>query len=168
MSDLHVSWDDYHRLIETLALEVLESDWEFDAVVCLARGGLRVGDVLSRLFRRPLGVLFTSAYREEGGTAQGELVIGEQISSALPLPSGRWLLVDDMADTGVSLAGAVAALRDRCPEVIEIRTAVLWMKAQSRFRPDYVGRQLSGNPWIHQPFERYDSLTPAQLRQAAD
>ena len=59
MKDLYVSWDEYNRLIEKLAIRVYDSGWHFDAIVCLARGGLRVGDVLSRVFDRPLGVLFT-------------------------------------------------------------------------------------------------------------
>ena len=50
MKDLYVSWDEYNRLIEKLALKVWESGWSFDAILCLARGGLRVGDVMSRLF----------------------------------------------------------------------------------------------------------------------
>ncbi len=44
--------------------------------------GLRVGDVLSRLFDKPLGVLFTSSYREAGGTTQSSLLIAEHLSSA--------------------------------------------------------------------------------------
>jgi hypoxanthine phosphoribosyltransferase len=76
MKDLYVSWDEYNRLVEKLALKVYDSGWNFDAIVCLARGGLRVGDVLSRLFDRPLGVLFTSSYREEEGTRQSRLMIG--------------------------------------------------------------------------------------------
>lgn len=39
MKDLYVSWDEYNRLIEKLALKVWESGWNFDAIICLARGG---------------------------------------------------------------------------------------------------------------------------------
>ena len=103
MKDLYVSWDEYNRLIEKLALKVWESAWSFDAILCLARGGLRVGDVMSRLFDRPLGVLFTSSYRENAGTTQSRLIISEHLSSAAPLPGGRWLLVDDLVDSGATL-----------------------------------------------------------------
>ena len=43
---LYVSWDEYHMLIERLALKVAHSGWEFDQILCLARGGMRPGDVL--------------------------------------------------------------------------------------------------------------------------
>src|SRR5690606_41873752 len=71
--DHWVSWDQYHELIERLALIVHESEWKFDKILCLARGGVRVGDVLSRIFDVPLGILATSSYREAAGTVQGQL-----------------------------------------------------------------------------------------------
>lgn len=49
MKDLHVSWEEYRRLIETLAFNVYDSGWKFDSLLCLARGGLSPGDILSRI-----------------------------------------------------------------------------------------------------------------------
>ena len=43
--NLWVSQDEYDALIEQLALKVFESGFKFDQLLCLARGGLRVGDV---------------------------------------------------------------------------------------------------------------------------
>lgn len=51
---LYVSYDEYHSLIEKLALKVHQSGWEFDTILCLARGGLRPGDILSRILANPL------------------------------------------------------------------------------------------------------------------
>ena len=51
---LYVSWDEYHLLIERLALKVAHTGWQFDQILCLARGGMRPGDVLSRVFDKPL------------------------------------------------------------------------------------------------------------------
>ena len=164
MKDLHVSWDEYNRLIEKLALKVWESGWSFDAIVCLARGGLRVGDVLSRLFDKPLGVLFTSSYREEGGTKQSRLMIAEHMSCAAPLPGPRWLLADDLVDSGATLVEVVPAMRARYRHVEEIRSAVLWAKGSSVARPDYCIEYLPSNPWIHQPFEEYDHMRPSDLK----
>ena len=42
--NLYVSWDEYHMLIERVALKVHASGWEFDQILCLARGGMRPGD----------------------------------------------------------------------------------------------------------------------------
>ena len=47
---LYVSYDEYHNLIEKLAIKIHQSGWQFDTILCLARGGLRPGDILSRIF----------------------------------------------------------------------------------------------------------------------
>ena len=54
---LYVSYDDYHGLIEKLALQIHKSGWQFDTILCLARGGLRPGDILSRIFDKPLAII---------------------------------------------------------------------------------------------------------------
>ncbi|MFP5405455.1 MAG: phosphoribosyltransferase [Gammaproteobacteria bacterium] len=164
MRDLHVSWDEYNRLIEKLALKVWESSWSFDAVVCLARGGLRIGDVFSRVFDRPRGILFTSSYREDHGQRKGRLVIGDHLSCAAPLPGPRWLLVDDLVDSGATLVEVIPALKSRFSQVQEIRSAVLWAKGSSVAQPDYCIEHLPLNPWIHQPFEEYDRMQPSELK----
>ncbi len=164
MKDLYVSWDEYNRLIEKLTLQVWESAWHFDAIVCLARGGLRIGDVMSRMFDRPLGVIFTSSYREEEGTRQSRLQIAEHLSSAQPLPGENWLLVDDLVDSGSTLVEVLPELKRRHPQVKEIRSAVIWRKGASVAEPDYYIENLPTNPWIHQPFEEYDHMRPADLK----
>jgi hypoxanthine phosphoribosyltransferase len=161
--DLWVSWDDYHRLIEQLALKVYRSDWQFDQILCLARGGVRVGDVLSRIFDVPLGILATSSYREAAGTRQGALDIAQFITITRGTLAGRVLLVDDMVDTGLTFNRVLDHLRQQFPAITELRSAVLWWKGHSKAVPDYYVDKLITNPWIHQPFEDYDSLRPHQL-----
>jgi len=162
-SDLWISWSEYHRLIERLGQTVYKSGWEFDQILCLARGGVRVGDVLSRIFDVPLGILATSSYREAAGTKQGDLDIAQFITITRGTLSGRVLLVDDMVDTGLTFNKVFEHLKRQFPAITEIRTSVLWWKGHSQVTPDYYVDKLPTNPWIHQPFEDYDSLRPHQL-----
>lgn len=37
MKDLHVSWEEYRRLIETLAFNVYDSGWKFDSLLSSRR-----------------------------------------------------------------------------------------------------------------------------------
>ncbi|MCG2583148.1 phosphoribosyltransferase [Massilia sp. TS11] len=161
--DLWVSWDEYNRLVERLALNVYESNWKFDMVLCLARGGVRVGDVLSRIFDVPLAILSTSSYREEAGRKQGDLDIAKYITMTKGPLQGKILLVDDLADSGVTLKKVREHLQEHFPAVDEVKSAVLWVKGCSEIRPDYYLEYLPHNPWIHQPFEDYDGLRPHQL-----
>lgn len=160
---LWVSWDEYHKEIVELARMVHDSGWEFDQVLCLARGGVRPGDVLSRIFDVPLAILSTSSYREEAGTVQGMLDIAKHITMTKGTLAGRILLVDDLVDSGVTLQKVQSHLKENFPAVTEVRSAVIWCKACSSVRPDYFLQYLEHNPWIHQPFEEFDSLRPHQL-----
>ncbi len=160
---LYVSWDAYHRLIEKLAIQVWESGWAFDQILCLARGGMRPGDVLSRVFDKPLAIMSTSSYRAEAGTIQGRLDIARYITMPQGELAGRVLLVDDLADSGVTLKAVVERLR-AMPAISELRSAVIWTKAVSTYQPDYTVEHLPTSPWIHQPFEEYDGLRPDVLK----
>jgi hypoxanthine phosphoribosyltransferase len=78
--------------------------------------------------------------------------------------AGRVLLVDDLADSGVTLKAVVERLRTM-PAITELRSAVIWTKAVSTYQPDYTVERLPTSPWIHQPFEEYDGLRPGALQQ---
>jgi hypoxanthine phosphoribosyltransferase len=164
VNHLHVSWEQYNALIERLALAVHESGFDFNQIVCIARGGLRVGDVLSRIFNQPLAILSTHSYSAAGGTIRGDLVIAEHMTMTAPRLGDRVLLVDDMVDSGHTLDLVRRTLPQRFPHIAACNTAVLWWKACSLFKPDYYVEYLPDNPWIHQPFESYDELRPEQLR----
>ncbi|MFT4192348.1 MAG: phosphoribosyltransferase [Comamonas sp.] len=160
---LYVSYDEYHNLIEKLALKIHQDGWEFDTILCLARGGLRPGDILSRVFNKPLAIMSTSSYRAEAGTVQGHLDLARFITTPKGEIAGRVLLVDDLADSGHTLKAVIELLRERYSPITELRSAVIWTKQVSIFTPDYSVEFLHTNPWIHQPFEAYDSTGPAQL-----
>ena len=161
---LHVTWDQYNMLVERLALAVHESGFRFNQIICIARGGMRVGDVLSRIYEQPLAILSTHSYSSEGGTLRGELVIAEHMTMTKPRLGDKVLLVDDMVDSGHTLQAVHAELPRRFTHMTELRTAVLWWKGCSVFKPDYHVDYLPDNPWIHQPFEVYDNLRPDQLK----
>ncbi|HLO49888.1 MAG TPA: phosphoribosyltransferase [Kamptonema sp.] len=164
MSDLYVSWSEYHYKIECLAAKIYQSQWEFNQIVCLARGGLRVGDLLSRIYNLPLAILATSSYSGPGGQVRGTLKFSRDLTMVGDKLGSSVLLVDDMVDSGVSLEQSILWLKDRYgSDIKEIRTAVLWYKACSVMKPDYYVDYLVDNPWIHQPFERYEKMSPGDL-----
>ena len=160
---LYVSYDEYHNLVEKLAIKVHQSGWAFDTILCLARGGMRPGDILSRVFDQPLAIMSTSSYRADAGTTQGHLNIASFITTPKGEIAGKVLLVDDLADTGHTLAAVVNQLRTNYPPITELRSAVIWTKGLSTFQADYSVEDLPTNPWIHQPFESYDAMSPQQL-----
>ncbi|WP_017651893.1 phosphoribosyltransferase [Fortiea contorta] len=164
MSDLYVSWSDYHQKIEHLAVQIYHSGWEFNQIVCLARGGLRIGDILSRIYQQPLAILATSSYTGAGQQARGNLTVSRHLTMTTATLGSHILLVDDLVDSGITLQETIPWLKEHSDSPIaEIRTAVLWYKACSVVKPDYYIDYLLDNPWIHQPFEHYEYITPAGL-----
>jgi hypoxanthine phosphoribosyltransferase len=160
---LYVSYDEYHNLIEKLAIKIHQSDWPFDTILCLARGGMRPGDILSRIFNKPLAIMSTSSYRSDAGTVQGVLDLARFITTPKGEIAGKVLLVDDLADSGHTLNAVINLLKSNYKPITELRSAVIWTKGISTFTPDYSVELLPTNPWIHQPFEGYDALSPQQL-----
>lgn len=153
MSELNISWDDYHQSIELLAQQIATSKWEFNQIVCIARGGLRVGDILSRIFDRPLAIISASSYDAH---QRGKLSISSKIAMTTNKLGSRVLLVDDLVDSGVTLEQVAKLLHQNYLEITDLKTAVIWYKSSSIYRPDYYIKYLADNPWIHQPFEKYD------------
>ena len=44
---LIIDWNEYNRSIDELAVQISESGFKPSFIICIARGGLRVGDILS-------------------------------------------------------------------------------------------------------------------------
>jgi len=167
VQEVRVDWETYHRLIERLIVLIYQSGLQFDQVLCLARGGLRIGDVVSRVFDLPLAILVTRSYRENQGHTQGELEIAPFISMTQGTLKGRVLVVDDLVDSGKTLQGVCQHLLRTYPSIEAINTAVIWYKACSGIKPDFYVEKMIANPWISQPFEIYDALSAQDLLEKA-
>ncbi len=164
MPDLYISWSEYHQKIELLAAKIYEANWDFNQIVCIAKGGLRVGDLLSRLYRKPLAILSASSYGGPDNRVRGSITFSRHLAMTTDRLGSHVLLVEDLVDSGISLQETISWLESHHGDVIEeIRTAVLWYKDCSVIAPDYYVDHLPENPWIHQPFERYEQITPAEL-----
>ena len=163
MTDLYVTWSEYHHKIEKLAVKIHKSNWQFNQIVCLAKGGLRVGDILCRLYNKPLAILATASYGGTNNQERGMIKFAEHLTSIKPL-GDRILLVDDLVDSGISLTESIKWLKLKyANNLADIRTAVIWYKRTSVATPDYYVDYLPDNPWIHQPFEKYEQSQITEL-----
>ena len=168
MSDLHVSWEEYHKKTEELAVKVYDDGWEFNQVVCIAKGGMRVGDVFARIFNVPLAILSVESYRGEGVKNQrGAITFSRDLAKTSPNIGSKVLLVDDLADSGITLKKSIDWLQHFYGFYLDeqVRTAVLYYKAASSFKPDYYIDYLKDSPWIHMPFERYEDMDVEELKK---
>ena len=164
--DFFVNWDTYNKTIEELAVQIYEDGYEFNQIVCIAKGGLRVGDILARIFDVPFAVMSVESYHGDGvKDEQGQIVFGNSLAKTTPNLGNKVLLVDDLADSGRTLEKCVRWLEHYEGFFIDdLRTATLWTKGLSTFTPDYYVEFLPNNPWIHQPFERYEDMSVEELQ----
>lgn len=168
MSDLYVSWADYHTKIEHLASQIFQSEWKFNQIVCIAKGGLRIGDTLARIYDLPLAIMATSSYGGPNNQVRGSLTFSRDLAMTTANIGSHVLLVDDLADSGMTLKRSVDWLYSHYGFYIEeVRTAVLWHKGCSVIKPNYYVDFLPENPWIHQPFEKYEKMSPEELAEWA-
>ncbi len=159
---LIIDWKEYNLIVEKLALQIHNSGYKPDLLIGIARGGLPIIDVCSRIFKLKCAYLAVESYSgKEIEDQQGTLVFSREMSSTVQDMKGNILLCDDLSDTGVTLNKSIDWLKKYPPlkgKIKNIKTAVLWKKKDSTFEPDFCAQRLDDNPWIVQPFERYEEI----------
>ncbi len=127
-----MSWDSFQRLAEETARQIVESGYEPDIIVGLARGGW----VLSRVLCDYLGVKDLVSLKVEhwGVTATPDGKARIKYPFDVDLTDCTVLVVDDITDTGQSMTVATEYVETLNPG--EVRTATLQHITGSKFTPD--------------------------------
>jgi len=166
---LIIDWKQYNSIVEKLAINIFDSGFKPDLLIGIMRGGAPIIDVLSRVFKTKCAYLAVESYTGENiEDQQGELIFSRELSSTVQNMSGNILLCDDLSDTGVTLTRSIEWLKNYKQlknKIKLIKTAVLWKKADSTFEPDYCAQRLNDNPWIVQPFEKYEEIRIEDLKK---
>jgi hypothetical protein len=146
-----MTWDDLGAGARALAELAYDDDYVPDVVLGISRGGLLIAGALAYA----LGVKNTFTMNVEFYTG-----IDERLDSPLLLPpvpdpvdlrAARVLVVDDVADTGATLA---LVKRFVAGEVADARCAVLYEKPHTTVACEYVWRRTSAwvtFPWSAEP-----------------
>ena len=168
MAILNISWEEYHKKTEQLAVKVYDDGWKFNQVVCIAKGGMRVGDVFARIFNVPLAILSVESYKGEGmKNKRGAITFSRDLAKTSPNIGSKVLLVDDLADSGITLKKSIDWLEHFYGFYFDepVRTAVLFYKALSKFKPTYHVDYLEDSPWLVMPFEKYEEMKIDDLKK---
>ena len=142
-----LSWDQFGEASRELARSILADGFAPEVVVAIARGGLLpAGAIAYALGVKNCGALNVEFYTGIGTVLDAPEVLPPALDIAY-LGGRRVLLVDDVADSGRTLALAVALLRDRGADV---RSVTVYTKPGSIATPDYSWRQT--DLWIDFPW----------------
>ncbi len=152
MRFLFLTWSEVDRMARKLGEKIKKSGFEPDSIVAISRGGFPVARILSD----ELGTLLLSSLQVRFYRAPGKTEKRAEIVCPLNLNvrGQKVLVVDDVSDTGESLALAVRHVEAKRPE--QLRTATLHYKPWSRFRPHYFVKETRS--WVVYPWERKETL----------
>jgi len=149
-----LSWEQFGEASRDLARTILRDGFEPEVVVAIARGGLLPGGAIAyALGAKNCGALNVEFYTGIGTVLDAPEVLPPALDIDF-LEGRRVLLVDDVADSGRTLALAVELLRARDADV---RSVTLYTKPGSIAMPDYSWRETGR--WIDFPWSWQGTVT---------
>jgi uncharacterized protein len=140
-----MSWNELEGLCLELEKKIKDSGKEsqIDLIVCISRGGLFLGRVLSEMLNKPLAVI-SARYQ---GT---RYTVDDKISSLCPI-KGNILLVDDVMEEVVN---DIVKVIKKNKAVTSITLACLFYRKQGKnFTPSYSINEIHKEIWVTFPYQ---------------
>ncbi|QNF77403.1 putative nucleotide phosphoribosyltransferase [Campylobacter vulpis] len=134
------AYDDFEKDVKFLAKKVKE-DFNPDALVSIARGGLSLGHSLAvALKTRNLFALNSIHYDDTRKLDSVEVFNIPNLSAYK-----RVLLIDDIVDSGESLSEIKRILKEKFPH-IELKIATIFYKKTALLQPEFSVKE--ANEWV--------------------
>jgi hypoxanthine phosphoribosyltransferase len=151
-----LTYELFGGVVRDLAHQVVASGFEPDWIVAIARGGLLIGGAIGyALPLKNIATINVEFYTDVDERRDVPVVL-PPVLNLIDLQNTKVLVVDDVADTGETLAMVIDLLS---PAVDELRSLVIYEKTRSVVRPDYVWKQT--DQWINFPWSTEPPLRPA-------
>jgi hypothetical protein len=148
-----LTWDGFGAASRSIARAIVADGFRPEVVVAIARGGLLpAGSIAYGLGVKNCGAINVEFYTGVGTVLDAPELLPPELDMTY-LDGRRVLLVDDVADSGRTLALAVQLLRDRGAEV---RSATIFTKPTTVIQPDYSFKDT--DLWIDFPWSAQGSV----------
>jgi uncharacterized protein len=142
-----LGWEQFGAAGRELATTVVADGYRPDLLLAIARGGLLIaGSMAYALGMKNCCVINVEYYTGIDERLDVPVILPPSLD-LVDLSDAHLLIVDDVADTGETLALVAETVR---PQVQEVRTAVLYEKTRSIVKCDYVWRRT--DEWIVFPW----------------
>lgn len=146
-----LTWARFGEAIRELAQAVVDDGYTPDIIIAIARGGMVPGGAITYAMGIKLAdCINVEFYTDVHETLPDPVLLAPMLDTDA-IRSKRLLVVDDVADSGRTLALVLKLLRGFGADV---RSAVLYSKPTTVIEPDYVWRKTDKwivFPWSDQP-----------------
>jgi len=146
------TWEQIYELLLNLASHIRKARFKPDVIVGIARGGWLPARVMSDLLENPELANVKAEFYLSVAETKGEPVITQPVS--VSVKGKKVLVVDDVADTGKSLALVREHLKEQ--GAIEVKIATIYYKPWSIATPDWFEKKTKH--WIIFPWERKETV----------
>ena len=148
-----ITWDDTISMSMRLGKKILESGFNPDYLIGIARGGLVPLRILSDLFKNTNVLIVTVKLYKDIGERGEKVTFVQKVD--INLEGKKILLVDDVADTGLTIKAVAEYIKEN-KKAGELKIATLHYKPWSVIKPDYYIEEVT--EWIVYPWEYIESL----------
>ncbi|GAA1471566.1 phosphoribosyltransferase [Corynebacterium felinum] len=150
-----LTWEGFGDANRELAQTIADSGFDPEIIIAVARGGLVPAGALSY----SLGVKLSDAMNVEFYTDVHQTlpdpILLEPLLDTNSIRGKRLLVVDDVADSGRTLALVIELLKEQGAEV---KTACIYAKSRTIVQPDFVWKHT--DEWIVFPWSAQPPVTP--------
>lgn len=146
------TWEQIYELLLNLAYHIRKARFKPDIIVGIARGGWPPARIMSDLLENPELANVKAEFYLGVAETKGEPVITQPVS--VSVKGKKVLVVDDVADTGKSLALVREHLKEH--GAIEVKIATIYYKPWSIVTPDWFEKKTKH--WIIFPWERKETV----------
>lgn len=148
-----LTWDSFGDATRELSRTIVADGFTPDVIVAIARGGLLpAGAIAYGLGAKNCGALNVEFYTGIGEVLENPEVLPPTLDIDY-LEGRKVLLVDDVADSGRTLALAVDLLKARN---VEVRSVTIYTKPTTIIQPDYAWK--ATDQWIDFPWSAQGSV----------
>ena len=143
-----LTWDRFGSATRELAQTIVDSDFEPEIIIAVARGGLVPAGALSYAMGVKLAdTMNVEFYTDVEETLPDPVLLAPMLDMD-ELSDKKLLVVDDVADSGRTLALVLEILKKAGAG--DVRSAVLYAKSRSVVDPDYIWNRT--DDWIVFPW----------------
>ena len=146
------SWDEIYDLMVGIGRKVKESGFKPDVIVGVSRGGWPPARIMSDLLSNPNLANMKVEFYKDIGVRSMRPRITQPVTA--DVQNHKVLVVDDVADSGLSLRAVRNHLRHKRTD--EVRVCTIYYKPHSIYIPDYFAKKTSS--WIIFPWERLETI----------